>query len=154
MMVEFSTTKSIKETRAQRLFAQSATSHSAADQYLQVTLARFRSRQAGQVIQHFSLMRRRSRLTTHSSNTTIAITRGFRACFVIVVKPIHRNRRYRAKPPMHLAQAVTHSSSQIRQVTSALFVTRMSKAERLRPFHHCAVSASDSIMRSTLHPLV
>jgi len=94
------------------------------------------------------------RLTTHSSNTTIAITRGFRAYFAIGVRTIHRNQRYRAKRPMHLAPAVTRNSSQIRQVKSALSVTRTFKAERSKRFHLCAVSTSGSIMRSTLRPLV
>jgi len=97
-------------------------------------------------------MQRRNQLTTHNSNTTIAITRGFRACSVIVVKPIHRNQPYRAKRPMHLAQAVTRNSSQIRQAQFARFVIRMFRLERSKPFHRCEVSMPDSITRNTQPP--
>ncbi len=103
----------------------------------------------------FSLMRHPNhRLTSRNSNTTTVITRGCRACFVIVVRTIHRNRRYRAKRTMRLAQAVTHNSSQIRRVRSAPSVTRMCRAERSKLFHRCAVSMSGSITRSTLALLV
>ena len=90
------------------------------------------------------------RLTIHSSNTTMAITRGFPVCYVIVVKTIHRNRRCRAKQHTRLAPVVTRSSSQTRRARSALSVTQTRRAERSKHFHRCAVSMRGSITRSTV----
>jgi len=93
-------------------------------------------------------------MISRNSNTTTAITRDFPACFVIVVKIIHRNRRCRAKPHMRLAPAVTLSSLQIKRVRSARSVTRMLRVERSRRFHRCAVSTRRSITRNTVVRLV
>ena len=83
------------------------------------------------------------------SNMTIAITRDFPVCFVIVVKIIHRNRRCQAKPHMRLAPVVTRSSFQIRQARSARSVTQTLRVERSKHFHRCAVLMRGSITRST-----
>ena len=154
MMVESSTTSSIKEIRVRRLFARSVTSHSAAGRCLRVTLARFRGRRSRQVIEETSPMRCRSQPTTRNSSTTIEITRGFRVCFVIVVRTIHRNRPCPAKLHIRLARAVTRNSSQIRQVQFVRFVMRMFRVERSRRLHRCVVSMRDSITRSTQVPPV
>ena len=75
--------------------------------------------------------------------------RGFRAYFAIVARTIRRNRHYQAKRPMHLVLAATRNSSQIRQVKSALSVTRTFRAERLRRFRRCVASTQGSITRNT-----
>ena len=94
------------------------------------------------------------RLTIHSSNTTIGITRGFPVCFAIVVKTIHRNRRYRAKLHTRLALVVMRSSSQIQRARFARSVTQTRRVERSKRFHRCAVSMRGSITRSTVGRLV
>jgi len=108
-----------------------------------------------QVLKEFSRMRcRNPRLTIHSSNTTIAITRGFPVCYATVVKTIHRNRRCRAKLHMHLARVVMRSSSQIQRARSARSVTQTRRVERSKRFHRCAALMRASITRSTVARLV
>ena len=104
---------------------------------------------------HSSRMRCSSRQPiTHSSNTTIAITRGFPVCYAIVVKTIQRNRRCRAKLHTRRAPVVTRSSSRTRRARSAPSVTQTRRAERSKRFHGCAVSMRASITRSTVMRLV
>ena len=151
MTAAFSTTRSIKETRARRLSARNATLHSEASQCRRVTLTRFRSRRLRSVIEECSRTRRHNlqRLTSHSSNTTIAIMRGCLVCFAIVATTTPRNLRCPAKLHTRLVQAVTHNSSQTRQVRFARSVTRTCRAARSKPSRRCGVSMHGSITQNT-----
>ena len=150
MMVEFSTTKSIREIKTGSLSAPSAISSLEPEQCRLVTSTLFRSRLLLPVTEQCLHMRcwNRQRLTSPNSNTTIAITLGFHACFAIVARTTRRNRPCPAKLHMHLARVVTHSSLQIRQVGSAQSVTRTFRAERSKRFRRCVASTRGSITRN------
>ena len=156
MKVEFSTTRSIRETRTAGSFARSAILYSAINQCRRITSTLFRSRLLPIIEEFLPMLLRNLRRwwITHNSNTTIAIMRGFRVCCAIVVKTTRRNRPCLVKLHMHLALVVTRSSSQIQQVISARSVTQTRRAERLKPFHRCAVLTPGSTTRNMRAPHV
>jgi len=92
--------------------------------------------------------RNQRRLISRNSNTTIAIMRGFPACFVIVVKTTHRNRRYRAKPHTRHALVATRRSLRIQRVRSAPSVTPTLKVERSKRFRRYAALMCGLITRN------
>ena len=133
------------------MFAPSATSSSAINQCLQVMLVQYQSPPWLPLSEEFSLMRWRNNraATIQNSSTTIAIMRGCRAYFAIVVRTTHRNQPCPAKRRMRLAQVVINNSSRVvRRMRFVRSVIQTRRVVRSKPFHRCAVSTPDSITRN------
>jgi hypothetical protein len=97
---------------------------------------------------HMQCCASQQRLISRNSNMTIVITRGFPACFVIVVKITHRNRHFRAKLHTRRALVATPSSFRIQRARSARSVTPMVRVERSKRFRRCVALMRGLITRN------